>query len=171
MPFTLLGPMVGQGLAYSGFAAVLWPSIPLVIPAQFTGLAYGVTTSIQNGGLALFPVVVATIYSSSNDQYIPNVEFFFVSLAVMGTLVGFYLNYYDYKNDSIFNSANKFKEVISEKLEGHDISGRALSADVGFNPHSARFRALSKEANEGSGSRLSAEFRKSLNDQNDGALR
>ena len=141
--------MVGQGLAYSGFAAVLWPSIPLVIPAKFTGLGYGVVTAIQNAGLALFPLLIAYIYSQSNDKYIPNVEYFFVSLAVLGTAVGFYLNYYDYQNDSIFNSPNKFKEVMEAKLAGEkDLSERALSADVGFTPHEERFRALSKEVHE-----------------------
>lgn len=138
--------MIGQGLAYSGFAAVLWPSIPLVIPAKFTGLGYGVVTAIQNGGLALFPLVIAYIYTSSNDHYIPNVEYFFVVLAVMGTVVGFYLNYYDAQNDSIFNSPNKFKEIIESKLAEQDLSGRRLSADVGFTSHEERFRALSKEA-------------------------
>lgn len=140
--------MVGQGLAYSGFAAVLWPSIPLVIPAKFTGLGYGVVTAIQNAGLALFPLVIAYIYTSSNDHYIPNVEYFFVILAVMGTLVGFYLNYYDYKNASIFNSPQRFNEVLSGKLSGQDLSGRTLSADMGFTPHEERFRALSKEAHQ-----------------------
>lgn len=140
--------MVGQGLAYSGFAAVLWPSIPLVVPAKYTGLGYGVVTAIQNGGLALFPLMIAAIYSSSNDHYIPNVEYFFVALAVLGTIVGFYLNYYDYKNDSIFNSPNKFKEVLESKLAAQDLSARTLSADVGFTTHEERFRALSKDVHE-----------------------
>jgi MFS family permease len=141
-----IGPMVGQGLAYSGFAAVLWPSIPLVIPAKFTGLGYGVVTAIQNGGLAIFPLIIAAIYSDSNDHYIPNVEYFFVGLAVLGTLVGFYLNYYDYQNDSLFNSPNKFKEIMDAKLaEEKDLAGRTMSADVGFTSHEERFRALSRD--------------------------
>lgn len=32
-----VGPLVGQGLAYTGFAAVLWPAVPLVIDEQLTG--------------------------------------------------------------------------------------------------------------------------------------
>lgn len=97
-----IGPMVGQGIAYSAFAAVIWPSVPLVVEKRLTGLGYGVITAIQNCGLAGFPLIVATIYSI-DDEYIPNVEFFFVSLACLGVLVGLYLNYYDHYHDHIFN--------------------------------------------------------------------
>lgn len=99
-----IGPLVGQGLAYSGFAAVLWPSVPLVVEPQFIGLGYGVITSVQNAGLAFFPLIVAAIYST-DELYIPNVEFFFVGLASIGFLVGIYLNIYDAKHGNIFNSA------------------------------------------------------------------
>lgn len=98
-----IGPMVGQGIAYSAFAAVIWPSVPLVVEKRLTGLGYGVITAVQNAGLAGFPLVVATIYSV-DDEYIPKVEFFFVSLACLGVLVGLYLNYYDMRNGGVFNN-------------------------------------------------------------------
>ena len=53
-----VGPLVGQGLAYSAFAAVLWPSVPLVCDQRLIGLGYGVVTSVQNIGLTLFPVII-----------------------------------------------------------------------------------------------------------------
>ena len=59
-----IGPLVGQGLAYAGFAAVLWPSVPLVVDQRLIGLGYGVVTSIQNIGLASFPLIVAGIATS-----------------------------------------------------------------------------------------------------------
>jgi MFS family permease len=99
-----VGPMVGQGLAYAGFAAVLWPSVPLVVERKLTGLGYGVMTSIQNLGLAIFPLIIAAIYTDSNSEYIPNVEIFFVSLAVLGVLVGIYLNIYDLSHNNVFNA-------------------------------------------------------------------
>ena len=102
-----VGPLVGQGLAYAGFAAVLWPSIPLVIDSKFTGLGFGITTAIQNAGLALFPIIIAVIYTDSNDKYIPNDEVFFVSLAALGFIIGLYLNYYDYTHNSILNGVHK----------------------------------------------------------------
>lgn len=91
-----VGPLIGQGLAYSGFAAVLWPSVALVVDQHLVGLGYGIVVSVQNFGLAVFPLIIATIYADHNDQYIPSVEMFFISLAIAGTLVGVYLNYIDY---------------------------------------------------------------------------
>jgi MFS family permease len=112
-------PLVGQGLAYSGFAAVLWPSVPLVVEPQFIGLGYGVITSVQNAGLALFPLIVAAIYSA-DELYIPNVEFFFVGLAVIGFLVGIYLNIYDAKHGNIFNSAGGDTRSLEDRAISKD---------------------------------------------------
>ncbi len=48
--------------SFSAFAAVLWPSVPFTVPEDRVGVAYGLTTAIQNGGLALFPLLAAAIY-------------------------------------------------------------------------------------------------------------
>lgn len=82
------GPLVGQGLAYSFFAAVLWPSVPLVMEQKFIGLGYGIVTSIQNAGLASFPLIISLIVKRSNNNYIPNAEIFFITLAALGVVVG-----------------------------------------------------------------------------------
>ena len=119
-------PLVGQGLAYAGFAAVLWPSVPLVVEKRLTGLAYGVCTSIQNIGLATFPLIVAAIYQV-DEEYIPNVEFFFMSLACLGTLVGFYLNYYDAKHDNIFNRTSVPEDEFDAISGGRDSEYRSYS--------------------------------------------
>lgn len=91
-----IGPLVGQGLAYSGFAAVVWPSIALVIDPKLVGLGYGIVVSIQNSGLAAFPVIIAQIYANADNQYIPKVEEFFIGLAILGCVIGVYLNFYDF---------------------------------------------------------------------------
>ena len=74
---------------------------------KFIGLGYGIVTSIQNGGLAIFPLIISLIVKRSDNNYIPNAEIFFISLAALGTIVGMYLNYYDYNNDNVFNSPTK----------------------------------------------------------------
>jgi hypothetical protein len=51
------------------------------------GTAYGVVTAIQNGGLALFPVIVGVLKSHFH-HYAPFVELFFASLAGVGVLSG-----------------------------------------------------------------------------------
>ena len=37
-----------QGLAYTGYASVLWPAVPLVVEERIVGLAFGIVTSMLN---------------------------------------------------------------------------------------------------------------------------
>lgn len=99
-----IGPLIGQGFAYTGFAAVLWPAIPLIVEESLTGLAFGIVTSALNFACTAIPLLVAFIYTASDNHYIPNVELLFVALGFVGSLVGIYLNYHDYYYiDSILN--------------------------------------------------------------------
>jgi MFS family permease len=114
-----IGPLVGQGLAYTGFVSVLWPSIPLVVDSKVTGLAFGIVTSMQNLACAIMPLIIAAIYSDSDDKYIPNVEFLFISCAVIGLVVGLYLNYYDMNNGHVLNAATiEEDELVKLKKKG-----------------------------------------------------
>jgi nitrate/nitrite transporter NarK len=94
--------MAGMGIAYSIFAAALWPSVPLCVKPSHVGTAYGTITAMQNLGLALLPVPVGYIFELSNNQYAP-VEFFFSGLAGAGVLCGIVLNYLDAHNGHLFN--------------------------------------------------------------------
>lgn len=109
-------PLIGQGIAYSFFAAVLWPSVPLTVEAKLTGTAFGVITSIQNIGLALFPLIIAGIYNVDGGHYIPNVEYFFVSCAVCGLLVGVALNIMDSKRGGKLNSVHSSNDEDAHSL-------------------------------------------------------
>ena len=51
----------------------------------------------------MIPLIIAAIYSDSDDHYIPNVEILFVCLASVGLCVGIYMNYYDVHHESILN--------------------------------------------------------------------
>jgi hypothetical protein len=117
-----VGPLVGQGLAYAGFAAVIWPSVPLVVPQRLVGLAYGVAFSIQNAGLASFPLIIAAIYADNDSKYIPSVEVFFVLVALVGVVVGLYMNFYDYYYiDSVLNRVHLSGIVDSEDAMSNPI--------------------------------------------------
>lgn len=103
-----IGPLVGQGLAYTGFASVLWPAIPLVVEERFTGLAFGIATAFLNLACAVFPIIIAGIFNNAGDKYIPKVEVLFIYLAVIGSIVGLYCNFYDYKYlNSVLNRGSK----------------------------------------------------------------
>ena len=66
---TPLIPLIILGLTYSLFASVIWPSIAIVTTKEMAGLAFGISTSIQNAGLALFPVIVAYILTETKNNY------------------------------------------------------------------------------------------------------
>ena len=63
------------------------------------------------------PLTHLTIYSV-DDEYIPKVEFFFVSLAALGVLVGLYLNVYDRSHGGVFN--NPTAKIGEEEEEGYE---------------------------------------------------
>ncbi len=48
-------PMIMLGAAFVLVPAAMWPSVPLIVPEELTGSAFGLITMIQNIGLALFP--------------------------------------------------------------------------------------------------------------------
>ncbi|MDZ7374324.1 MAG: MFS transporter [candidate division KSB1 bacterium] len=50
-------PMVLLGAAFVLVPAAMWPSVPLIVPEQRVGTAFGLMTMIQNIGLALFPAL------------------------------------------------------------------------------------------------------------------
>ena len=119
--FTRVNPiplMIGQGLAYSIMASALWPAIPLVVNPDNVGLAYGVAFSMQNVGLTIIPLIMAAIYTSSNEKYIPNVEIFLISIAGAACCVGVWLCRYDSMNGGDLNAPAKCLlppyEAISE---------------------------------------------------------
>ena len=62
-------PLILLGVTYSLFAAVIWPSISIVVNQNDIGFAYGVTTALQNMGMAVNPVIVAGILIYSNNYY------------------------------------------------------------------------------------------------------
>ena len=88
-------PLVGQGCAYSLYAAVIWPSVPLTVRPNLVGTAFGTIMAVQNLGLAVFPVVIAAIHDRNGGRYLPSVEFFFVACAVIGSFAGLFLNLVD----------------------------------------------------------------------------
>jgi MFS family permease len=91
-------PLVGQGIAFSIGCAVVWSSIPLTVKPHVTGLGFGIATCALNLGTAIIPMIIASVFTSSNDRYIPNVEYFFIFLSLLGLLSCLLLSYYDYSS-------------------------------------------------------------------------
>ena len=134
MAFTDINPiglMVGQGIAYTCFSAVTWPTLAIVVDKRYLGLGYGVAFSMQNVGLTSIPLIIASIYSTSGSRYIPNVEICFCCLAFIGILNGLVLNFWDYTyNNSLLNSVAKTSSASSKPaIEEPIYSPVSLQAD------------------------------------------
>jgi MFS family permease len=81
-------PLLLLGIGWSIYVASIWPSIPLVVPPQLVGRAFGLMTCIQAVGNAISPLVVSFIYSNSGQQYVPGVEIYFLSCSITVVLIG-----------------------------------------------------------------------------------
>ncbi|GMH95609.1 hypothetical protein TrST_g6790 [Triparma strigata] len=111
-----IAPLIGQGVAYSLFAAVLWPSVPFSVEAKSVGTAYGLITAIQNFGLAVFPLIVSQLKSANGGLYLPNCEVFFTGCAAAGVLVGALLNIFDARRGGKLNSIDgKGRKEVADR--------------------------------------------------------
>jgi MFS family permease len=70
MAFTMIPPafpMIVLGAAFVMVPAAMWPSIPLIVEKNRVGTAFGLTTMIQNIGLALFPWLNGSLRDATSD--------------------------------------------------------------------------------------------------------
>lgn len=110
-------PLIVLGVAYSVYAAVIWPSVALVVDEHMIGTAYGVVTAVQNMGLAFVPMIVGTLQSSYT-----NVETFFMCMGCLGVLVSIWLNYLDKQTGSRLNKPHSALKAIEPTIEDGTIT-------------------------------------------------
>ena len=92
--------LLGLGLGYSVFAAVIWPSVAYVVDSKALGTAYGVVTSLQNFGLFAIPLLVGAVHEATlrwRPAYLPAnpwscVELVFATQAALGVAAALGLN-------------------------------------------------------------------------------
>ena len=83
--------------------------MPLVVQEHLAGLAFGLVTSVQNCGLALFPVILSAIYMRGIKMLISQaLNTFVIALAVVELIIGLNLNFYD--------SVREFKFKLNKPL-------------------------------------------------------
>jgi MFS family permease len=56
--------MIWQGTGYALGASAIWPSLSHVVPEKICSTAYGTMTSIQNVGMAIFPMVIGYLQAA-----------------------------------------------------------------------------------------------------------
>ena len=82
-------PMIMLGASFVLVPAAMWPSIPLLVEKNRVGTAFGLTTMIQNVGLAVFPVLNGFLRDTTENYTASMVMF--SSLGLFGLLFAFAL--------------------------------------------------------------------------------
>ena len=99
---TPLVPLIFLGVTYSIFAAVIWPSLTIVIHNERTmGIAYGVASIMQNLGMAINPIIIAGIYMKYNSYYVCLV--YFGILGIIAVIMSVLLIHLNKKHNLILN--------------------------------------------------------------------
>ena len=75
-------PMITLGFAFVLVPAAMWPSIPMVVSKSRVGTAFGLVTTIQNVGLALFPFLNGLLRDKTQSYTASLVMF--ASLGIFG---------------------------------------------------------------------------------------
>lgn len=105
MAFTMLQPalpMIMLGAAFVLVPAAMWPSIPLVVDKSRVGTAFGLTTTIQNFGLALFPWLNGYLRDATNDYTASMVMF--STLGIVGLVFAYLLKRADARHGNVLEN-------------------------------------------------------------------
>ncbi|AYU80168.1 Major Facilitator Superfamily [Leishmania donovani] len=123
--------MVLMGCFYTFLVSGLWPSVPWAVPSTVVGVAYGAMTSIQNIGLALFPMLVGAILdhfrqngnnTAELTQDLPPLEAFmwtealFLVSALIAFLASVALLVEDRRTGGVLSAASAKRPQIIEDL-------------------------------------------------------
>lgn len=113
-------PLILLGISYSIFASVVWPAIAIAVnDKEKVGLAFGITTSFQSAGLAIFPIIVAAIYASYGSYSMCLV--FFAVLGFISMIFGLWVIYENKYHlngllDQVkFDDEEKKEDIISKE--------------------------------------------------------
>lgn len=92
------------GVAFVLVPAAMWPSVPLVVEEKRVGTAFGLMTAIQNGGLALFPLLNGWLRDKTGTY--TSTQIMFTGLGGAGLLFAFLLLRADKRNGGVLEAGS-----------------------------------------------------------------
>jgi MFS family permease len=98
-------PMILLGAAFVLVPAAMWPTIPLIVPKDKVGTAFGLTTMIQNIGLALFPFLNGKFHDLTGGYTASSIMF--AGLGVVGLVFAILLKRADRRESGILERARQ----------------------------------------------------------------
>ncbi|EQC31234.1 hypothetical protein, variant [Saprolegnia diclina VS20] len=117
-------PLVLIGVGACFFSSSMWPCVPYVVEPRFVGTAFGAMTSFSNMGLAVVPLLVASVYNASG-KYIPEVVYVFLGFASLTVAFGVLLAIMD-----VANGCRLTRKSLSPMLEKRHSLGDASSSSL-----------------------------------------
>ena len=106
-------PLCMVGVGYSIYCAAIWGSIPYTVQPQTVGTAFGITTAIQNIGLAIAPTIVGLIKDHTHrDHGYFWVNAFFILINIIGLSLNGWLYVVDLKYyDGVLNKVDQGDQI------------------------------------------------------------
>jgi len=83
---TVIVLYVLMGAGVSVYGSVIWPCIPLVVDQEVVGTAFGITTSLQNFGMAVSPMILTALHSATDAWTVPFL--YIVACCAVGSIAG-----------------------------------------------------------------------------------
>eukprot|EP01113_Clastostelium_recurvatum_P033162 TRINITY_DN4353_c0_g1_i1.p1 TRINITY_DN4353_c0_g1~~TRINITY_DN4353_c0_g1_i1.p1 ORF type:complete len:485 (-),score=72.07 TRINITY_DN4353_c0_g1_i1:61-1515(-) len=103
--------MILIGLVFSCVPAALWPSLPILIPEENIGLAFGILSGVINAGLSLFYWIQGRISSPVYEILL------YVMLVLAGFVCSVWWNMMDYAKGGQVNRLQPTVHTIQEVQE------------------------------------------------------
>jgi MFS family permease len=92
-------PLALLGVAYSVFAATLWPMIPALVGTQLLGTAYGISTVALNIALTFVPLIVARLITEKDGKRAyTSASLFFVLLSLTAFVLSLVITWLDVRD-------------------------------------------------------------------------
>jgi len=104
-------PLFCVGLLFSGYAAILWPSIPLVVDPKILGTAFGILTSLGNLNLSVSPLIFGAIKEGTEykEGYFWAI-FFIIMQGVVALFCAAAVKVVDFRNGGVLDKVTQLSE-------------------------------------------------------------
>lgn len=93
-----------MGAGFGIYGAVIWPCIPLVVDGETVGTALGISTSLQNVGLAISAMILTALHSASGEWLLPFL--YMVGCCAIGAVSGIAIWILDLRKDKALTLAS-----------------------------------------------------------------
>lgn len=115
------------GIGDSINSSIIWSCIPYLVEHKTIATAFGMSSSVQNLGLSIGPMVVGVIYeNSTKDHGYFWPTFFLAIMGFCGILTTIIIYFYDFKHGGVLNSSNPQKAI---EMKGKDKNFKSKSVN------------------------------------------